>query len=144
MPKVFKQHFLKEKEAKQIFEEFATKYGINFQQLAKTKASVQEVKTEEITIYAINEKPALTRQNNQLYPTLLFNEILSKLPVIVVDMGAVPHICNGADLMAPGIAHIEEEFKKDDLIVIMDEKHRKPLSIGLALVDSQTLSTKKQ
>jgi PUA domain protein len=60
------------------------------------------------------------------------------LPKIVVNMGAVSHICNGADVMAPGVVRIEKDYKSNDYVVIIDERHNKPLAIALALTDSQT------
>jgi predicted RNA-binding protein (TIGR00451 family) len=37
-------------------------------------------------------------------------------------MGAVPHICNGADIMAPGIVKVEREFQARAMAVVVDEK----------------------
>jgi len=52
-------------------------------------------------------------------------------------MGAVPHICNGADIMAPGIVHFEGNFKKGEVVVITDERHRKPIAITIALHNTE-------
>jgi len=62
----------------------------------------------------------------------------------VVDMGAVPYVCKGADVMAPGVVKVEGEFHKGDIIVIVDQKYGKPLALGESLQDSETTrSTKK-
>jgi PUA domain protein len=53
----------------------------------------------------------------------------------VIDMGAVPFVCKGADVMRPGVKEMGD-FAKGDLLVIVDEKNRKPLAIAEALVDS--------
>jgi PUA domain protein len=37
--------------------------------------------------------------------------------------------------MAPGIVRFEGEFKKGDFVVVLDEKHGKPLAIGEAVYD---------
>ena len=58
-------------------------------------------------------------------------------------MGAVSHICNGADVMAPGIVRIEGQFDVDDFVLVLDERHSKPLAIGSALLDSQTAKQTK-
>jgi len=73
-----------------------------------------------------------------LFPTLLFEKALLFLPKITVNMGAVPHLCGGADLMAPGIVTIDGNFKVNDYVLIVDERHHKPLAIATALTDSQT------
>lgn len=140
MPKTFKQQFLREKETRQLFKEFKTRYGVDAQTLLKDEAIVQEITDGDLVLYAVNKRPILARQNSILHPTLLFEEILTKLPKIVVDMGAVAHICNGADLMAPGIVRVEGDFAANALVLVVDEKYGKPLAFGLALTDSLTLS----
>ena len=59
-------------------------------------------------------------------------------------MGAVPYVCNGADIMAPGIVRVEGEFGKGDLVLVVDEKHGKPLAVGESLDDSGSLRNTKQ
>lgn len=62
-------------------------------------------------------------------------------PKVVVDMGAVPHVCNGADIMAPGIVCFEGEFKEGDLVFVADERHGKPLAVGEVVCDADTAKT---
>ncbi len=92
--------------------------------------------TQNVEIFIINGKPLFARSRGTFLPTLISNGVFPLLPKIVVDMGAVPHICNGADLMAPGIVQIDGDFNTDDLLLIVDERHGKTLAIGAALLDS--------
>jgi PUA domain protein len=41
---------------------------------------------------------------------------------------------NGADIMSPGIVFADPEIVAGDLVVVAEEKHRKPLAIGRALI----------
>jgi len=50
-------------------------------------------------------------------------------------MGAVPHVCNGANVMAPGIVRFEGNFRKDDFVFVVDERHGKPVAIGEVVYD---------
>ncbi len=75
---------------------------------------------------------------NDMYIPTLFNEEVNKLPSVYVDMGAIRFITNGADVMRPGIVKLNE-FKANDIVVIRDEKHSKPLAIGKALYDSNVI-----
>jgi PUA domain protein len=59
------------------------------------------------------------------------------MPKIVVDMGAVPYVCKGADVMAPGIVRVEGEFGVGDLVLVVDVNHGKMLVIGEALYDAE-------
>ncbi|MHC1631728.1 MAG: RNA-binding protein [Methanotrichaceae archaeon] len=52
---------------------------------------------------------------------------------VVVDSGAIKYIVNGADVMAPGVVEADPEINSGDLVVVIEEKHRKPLAIGQAL-----------
>lgn len=63
-------------------------------------------------------------------------EALSRLPSIVIDMGAVPHVANGADVMRPGVVGTVGEFRRGDLVVVRDERHKKAIALGRALADS--------
>lgn len=65
------------------------------------------------------------------------------LPKVTVDMGAVKFVVNGADIMRPGITEVED-FSKDDLIVIIDETHVKPLSVCKALFSSEEIKQMNQ
>lgn len=53
---------------------------------------------------------------------------------VIVDAGAVRFVVNGADIMKPGIVSADPEIAAGDLVVIAEERHKKPLAIGRALV----------
>ena len=59
-------------------------------------------------------------------------------------MGAVPFVCKGANIMVPGIVRVEDDFERDELVVIIDEKHSKPLAIGISLFSSNEIRKMKQ
>jgi PUA-domain protein len=58
---------------------------------------------------------------------------------VTVDMGAVPYVCNGADVMTPGIIDADALISIDDYVWIRDEKNKKPLAIGRALMTGADL-----
>lgn len=66
------------------------------------------------------------------------------MPKVVVDMGAIRHLCNGANVMAPGILHFEGNFEKGDLVVVVDEKYGKPLVVGEILYNAAEAVRVKQ
>jgi PUA domain protein len=108
------------------------------------KPNVEIVESTVGNIYLVNDKPLFFTVEKEVLPTLLFQDFVSRAPKIVVDMGAIPYVCNGADVMAPGIVRVEGEFGKGDLVLVVDEKHGKPLAVGESLHDSASVrSTKK-
>jgi PUA-domain protein len=139
-----RRYTLKSSDAKTLFSTASEKLGINLLELVDSKANVEAVGTGRGELLLVNRKPLLFRTKETVYPTLLFEEIISKLPKIVVDMGAVRHVCNGAGIMAPGIVHYEGEFKKGDLVSIVDIKFRKRLALGEAQYDMEVAKSVKQ
>jgi len=127
------RHFLRDKEAKALLNEATGKLKVDLRQIISGKPAVEVVATDVADIFLINGRPLLAKARGSLYPTLVFTELFSLMPKVVVDMGAVPHICNGADVMAPGIRAFHGDFERGDLVVIVDERHSKALAIGEAL-----------
>lgn len=83
--------------------------------------------------------------DDQVFPTV--NGFLMMSPSkahVTVDMGAVRFVYNGADIMAPGVVDCDKNIQEDDLVWINDEDHGKPLAIGRALTDGETISTSSQ
>ncbi|NOR37957.1 MAG: DUF1947 domain-containing protein [Candidatus Thorarchaeota archaeon] len=75
-----------------------------------------------------------------LFPTLraLLSEVV-RIPKVTVDMGAVRFVVNGADIMRPGITHIEDGIKTGSIVAIVDERHGKPLAVGVSKMSSEEL-----
>ena len=71
-------------------------------------------------------------------PFLSEDTILEKLANVIVDMGAVKFMCNGANVMRPGIKKYTE-FKKGDIVCISEESQNKFIAVGKAIMDSSEL-----
>lgn len=62
---------------------------------------------------------------------------------VTVDMGAVPFVCNGADVMAPGIVDTHPSIREGDLVWIRDERNLRPLAVGRALMSGREMVSSK-
>jgi len=144
MPKKPRRHFLKEKEARKLLLDFSQRLKTDVEQLLGSKPSIEMNETETGEIFIFNGKPLLARSGGELFPTLAFEKAFPFISRIVVDMGAVPYVCKGADIMAPGVVSVKGEFKENDLLLVVDERHDKPLAIGVALFSSQAMKNMKQ
>lgn len=122
----------------------AEQLGTRLSSFVNPKATVEAVETGKAELLLVDRKPVLFRDGERVYPTLVFAEAIAALPKAVVDMGAVGHVCNGADVMAPGIVRFEGEFPQGSLIVVVDVKHGKPLALGEVLCDSEAVTTVKK
>jgi PUA-domain protein len=144
MPTKQRRYPLKAKEAKQIVEEASKKLQLDLEALFGSKANVEVVESDVGEIYLIGGKPILFKSGDKVLPTLLFAEFTAKAPKIVVDMGAIPYVCKGATVMAPGIVRIEGEFGKGDLVLVVDMKHGKALALGESLMDADVAKVTKK
>ncbi|OGD57517.1 hypothetical protein A3K78_03805 [Candidatus Bathyarchaeota archaeon RBG_13_52_12] len=136
--KVRKRHTLRRKDARSILE-VASEYlaGQSF-------SKVEEAETEDgSTVILLDDEITLFRLEGDFYPTLRC-KCVDFLPVVIVDMGAIPFVCKGADVMAPGITEIKTPFEEGALVVIRDVKHGKALAIGKALKSSTSILTEKK
>jgi len=134
---------LKDKELKQLILQLQEKTKIDTKELIGTSAKVEVAESKNVTIFLINDKPLFARKDDLVFPALGSDDVKKFLPQVVVNMGAVPHVCNGADVMAPGIVNVKGDFGKDEFIVVVDEQHQKPLAIGVSLCDSETIRNMK-
>jgi len=129
---------LRERDAKAILTDFRSRFQLG-EDAFGSKPHVEKVQLRDEELILVNGRPTILKKDEKLIPTLKFEGAIQKLARVVVDMGAVPHICNGADIMVKGIRSIDREFSKGTLVVIVDETHGKPLAIGEALEDSSSI-----
>ena len=95
---------------------------------------------DEYSVILVDGKPLLFEIEGQLFPTVrgaLEMELNKR--IVTVDKGAIRFVSNGADIMAPGIVEADSEIKAGDLVIIMEEAHRKPLAIGKALMNGSQM-----
>ena len=70
-------------------------------------------------------------------PFLSCTALLERFPAVRVDKGAIRFVCNGADIMRPGIV-CHDEFARGDVVCIA-EPGGKYLAAGTAVVDGVDL-----
>ena len=68
--------------------------------------------------------------------------LLEKFPTVVVDVGAIRFVCNGADIMRPGIES-HDAFDMNQIVTV-SEHRGKYLAVGVATVDSASLVDMKR
>jgi PUA-domain protein len=133
MPQKYRRSTLKSKETKQVLTLISKAMKVNLDNIVSPKANIEKIETDFGQLFLINGKPLFFETKKIVFPILTAQEILEQLPKVVVDMGAVRFVCNGADIMAPGIVRYKNDFSKGDLVVVVDERHEKPLALGEAL-----------
>ena len=129
---------LKDKEAKQILREFFTRFPVASEKL-NLGSHLQELVVSDGSVFFADDTPILVRKDAFWIPSLKFQVVLNSLPKIIVDMGAIPHVTNGAQIMRPGIRLISGSFNKGDLVAVQDERFKKTIAIGAADLDSESI-----
>lgn len=128
--KIKKRYFLKKKKVKEIKSELG-----NYGSFISNKDKLEMLESEKHDFILVNGEPYIIIINGKPYPTLkaaLNLELNGK--VVVVDMGAVKFMSKGADVMSPGIVDADEEIVPEDIVIIVDETHNKPLAIGISQI----------
>lgn len=137
-PKMKRRRALRRQDVRSLLEE-ASKYFTDHSPIR-----VEEAETEDgAKIYLLDDEILLFRAESGLYPTLMC-KCIDSMPTVVVDMGAIPFICKGADVMAPGITEIKNPFEEGEVVVVRDVKHGKALAIGKALRSSAAILAEKR
>ena len=129
---------MKDKEARALLREFVKRFPSSESMLGSPRV-FEEVAVSEGSVFFFDGKPMILRTGAGVLPSLKFDELIQLLPKVVVDMGAVPHVANGAQIMRPGIKEVKSNFGKNDLVVIVDEKFGKTLALGMADFNSEEM-----
>lgn len=126
---------MRSRDARALLEKLSSDYS----GLRAKKVEVAEF--DEKKVYLLDEHIEFIMDENGLYP-YLGGSYLDSLPRVVVDMGAVRFVCNGADIMAPGITMVDD-FDAGSLVTVRDVSHGKALAVGKALKSSLEIMSDK-
>jgi PUA domain protein len=127
---------MRKRDARNLKKDLSKTYG----KIDSKKVEIAEF--EDKKIYFLDERVEFILDENDLYP-YLGGSYLDSLPRVVVDMGAIPFICNGADIMAPGILLVDS-FQLGSLVVIRDITHGKAIAVGKAIKSSTEIELEKK
>ncbi len=130
---------LKDKETKQLLREFIERYPSSEKFLHSGKAIEEQIVGDDDRVFLVGGKPLILRNKFGLLPSLKFDDFINSLPRVVIDMGAVAHIANGANVMRPGIREIKNDFTQGALLLVVDEKFSKSIALGIADMDSAAM-----
>ena len=139
------RHFIKSTEIKVLKTDILNQFDEQFiDQIFPKKCRIEVIHTEAGDIlYAVNNELKLWKSKDGYIPvlTLLLSKHV-KLKTVIVDMGAIRFVTNGADIMRPGITQIDPEIKKGEIIQIVDETHNRSLAVGRAMFDAAEMEQK--
>jgi PUA domain protein len=130
---------------KELFAKISKTLKSNFFDTADKRTRIEVVELiPKGELILLNNEAAFIQVEEEFFPTLLNTSSLDELPVVTVDMGAIPYICNGADVMAPGLVKIEGDFTVADVLVVVEERFSKPIAVVKALYAAKEVAEKKR
>ncbi|PNV77089.1 MAG: RNA-binding protein [Thermoproteota archaeon] len=101
------------KESKNIIDEAVSKYPQLSSAITKRKTSLDVADLGDAFVYLYNGFPILVKKENFLLPFIgIVDKYDIDIPRVVVDLGAVKFILNGADVMGPGIRDADKRIKE--------------------------------
>ena len=129
-----KSHPLSKSDSNEVISKISSQWNI---ELPKLKTLILH-EIDDTTSLITSENFTVIRIDGTYIPFLSETSLLERFPTVVVDAGAIKFVCNGANVMRPGIKKYSE-FKKDDLICIVEETHNKFLAVGKVMVSSDEM-----
>ena len=136
---------LRGKEAKLILERISKTLGLSQADIISDSSSFEATNLDQDNrVLFIDDSPAFIESDTIVFPTLFNERVLSMLPALTVNMGAVPHVCNGADIMSPGVTKVNGVFNTGMIVAIVEEKFSKKIAVARALFNSDEITMKKQ
>ncbi|MCK5627989.1 DUF1947 domain-containing protein [Candidatus Bathyarchaeota archaeon] len=144
MPIKYRRYTIRSKEERKILKKISERLKFGIEMIMKKDSRIEILETNLFQILLVNKKPLLFKTENRYYPTLLFKEIFDVSPRIIIDMGAISHVCNGANIMAPGVVGFKGSFLEGDIVLVVDEKHGKPIAVGEVNYNAKDLKNLKR
>ncbi len=139
------RHYLSSKDIKKLKEEIVKAYPHLESALDLKNSTVEAITLNEgVKLYVVNNKLDWIIIKDRLIPSIsLLNRGL-EIPFITVDMGAIPFITKGADVMRPGIVGYSDKISKGGIVKIIDERYSKTIAVGESLISYEEFKIKKQ
>ena len=129
-----KSNLISKSESAAVIKEISSQWKIELPKIKNLKFYY----LEEGDILISGKGITAIKTDNTYLPFLSEIELLQKFPKVTVDMGAVKFMCNGANVMRPGITNFTD-FKKDEIVCVVEESKNKFLAIGKSCVSSKEM-----
>ena len=135
--RVRKRRRLREKEVKVLAEEMVNALGV---EPFVPGDPVDRAESTDFDILFINNIAEGLVYKGKVFLTV--RGLLRNRPEgssVTVDMGAVPFVTKGADVMGPGIVDADPNIQPGDLVWVKDINNGVPLAVGEALISGSEM-----
>ncbi len=133
---------LRRKEVDAWFQRLAAEFGMR---MPEGDTPVDQGEAGDLRVLIRDEEALALVVGDAIVPTVRgLLAFPAERRYVTVDMGAVPFVYNGADVMAPGIVDADLAIRVGDFVWIRDEKNRRPLAVGRAIMDGPTMAREER
>jgi PUA domain protein len=129
-----KSNLISKSETAEVLKEITAQWGFEMPKIKNLKT----YEIDESSKILVGEGTIILKIGPTYLPFLSDTNTLARFPSVMVDMGAVKFMCDGANVMRPGIRSFSE-FEKGQIVCVVEESQKKFLAVGRALVSSQEL-----
>ncbi len=135
------RNVLSNKENKQLVVDLLNVLGEQAQTFFNKKDKLEKIKTDKGTFVVKEKKIWLFQWKNQFFPSIhCLRESKLLVHKVVVDVGAIKFVLNGADIMFPGIVYFDDVIEKGDFVVVREEKADTIIAVGISLISHKDFS----
>jgi PUA domain protein len=132
------RHPIRERDARDVSDALSQVFGADISWKGKL---VEESEDGGFRLYFVDGIPMAFAFEGRVMPTVKgLLEHPAKERFVTVDEGAVKFVLNGADIMAPGVVDADPQVKPGDAVWIREEKHGRPLAVGLAIMSGPEMA----
>jgi len=140
--KIKNRHRLKRKEIRDVQSQLKETFKYDF---FDERSMVETGDAEGIKMVVVDDEPVFMFYEDRIVFTVHgLNKYKPGENFVVVDMGAVGFVTKGADVMAPGIVDADKKINENDQVWICDERHHKPLAVGIAVMNGEQMMEERQ
>jgi len=136
---VKKRHTIRKDELADLYALLGREIGPSADRFRSERVEMAEIDAP-FSLFLVDRKPLLMKSGGWVFPTVK-GAIERPFPerTIVVDMGAVPFVAKGADVMRPGIVSVTDDIRKGSPAIVVEERHRKALAVVVTLLDAPAI-----
>ncbi|WP_435361352.1 RNA-binding protein [Haloarchaeobius sp. DFWS5] len=131
------RHHLRSDDVKAVESAVADALGVD---LDGDSYELVELDGSEFDIVLVDGEPLVCYIDDEPFLTVKGANVLDITEnIVTVDAGAISFVSDGADVMRPGITEADPDIESGDLVVIVEETHKKALAIGRALASGDDM-----
>lgn len=132
----------KNRASNSTIKQIKAQYEIDMTQLLRKEDVLESIKTTDKKVFILrNGVPIFILQHDRYIPTVkcvhLIPDIAKK---VVVDVGAIKYLINGADVMAPGLLHRTSDYpavQENEVVSVYGYGKTHALGVGVVQMDNQ-------